>query len=63
VKLLAGNVQELAPLVDVGLLVCGALDRLIAVDLAVGCGLAGGGGAVDELQDERSSGDDTCSSR
>ena len=55
-ELLAGDVQELAPLVGVRLLVgTGAVDEVLvcAVDLVVR------GGAVDELEDEGSAGDDT----
>lgn len=53
-ELLARNVQELAPLVDVVLLVCCLCSLGGAVRLR-GC-------AVDELENERSSGDDTGSS-
>ena len=54
-ELLAGNVQELSPLIGVGLSIAGLdLLRLDTIRLR---------GAVDQLEDERSSGDDTGASR
>ena len=55
-ELLAGNVQELAPLIRVALSI--ALLCLLANTIYLGAR-----GAIDKLEDERSSSDNTGSSR
>ena len=58
-EFLAGDVQELAPFVNIRLLVCGAFNRLSdAICLRLWCRRA-----VDQLENERSAGNDAGASR